>query len=326
MIRQMLSWAPISISSETRMAKAKLARYFGEQRGLGQKGRPMDDVAMMKMAPRSTLRWEGVARSACVGCIGYLLFLALGQEMQPCSECPARLLLFGDAQNRVGSDHPQLFVAQVGDEHVPWRVGDDQRRPGLHRHRLGRHATGPEHRDLASRSSDGSPKSGLARSAMPSSRGSPTCTGRHARRKSRCDLHGAHHLVRRHRPHAHYHRPAQAAGGLAGDGAVHRDVVAVLDVPDWHAVGQQRSLETEAAADEEGHHVVLPEGRDVLHLLIELAIAVDAVAREVRADIGAWRRVPWLEARRVGDVQQRAGFGVALAEQQEVVGQLTPRS
>ena len=109
MIRQMLSWAPISISSETRMAKAKLAGYFSVNSEVWvRKAGPMDDVAMMKMAPRSTLRWEGVARSACVGCIGYLLFLGVGagREMQPCSECPARLLLFGYAQNRVGSDHP----------------------------------------------------------------------------------------------------------------------------------------------------------------------------------------------------------------------------
>ena len=79
MIRQMLSWAPISISSETRMAKAKLARYFSVNSEVWvRKAGPMDDVAMMKMAPRSTLRWEGVARAACVGCIGYLLFLGVG--------------------------------------------------------------------------------------------------------------------------------------------------------------------------------------------------------------------------------------------------------
>src|SRR5262249_39934583 len=42
----------------------------------------------------------------------------------------------------------QFGVAQVSDEHVARLVRDQQRRPGLRRHRLRRHAARPEHRHL----------------------------------------------------------------------------------------------------------------------------------------------------------------------------------
>ncbi len=57
MTRQMLSWAPMSISSERTMAKAKLARYFSVNSEVWvRKAGPMDEVAMMNTAPRRTWR------------------------------------------------------------------------------------------------------------------------------------------------------------------------------------------------------------------------------------------------------------------------------
>ncbi len=98
----------------------------------------------------------------------------------------------------------------------------------------------------------------------------------------------------------------------------------IFDVPDRNAIGEQGALEAEAAADQEGDHVVFPESGDVLNFLLELAVAVDAVARKVGADVGAGCSTPWIEAPHVGDVQKWTGFGVALAEQQKIVGEITP--
>ncbi|MCY1431255.1 hypothetical protein D9M71_472190 [compost metagenome] len=57
--RQMLSWAPMSISSEIRIAKAKLAKYFSVNSEVWVRNAgPIDEVAIRKMAPRSTLRCE----------------------------------------------------------------------------------------------------------------------------------------------------------------------------------------------------------------------------------------------------------------------------
>src|SRR4029077_8443889 len=97
-----------------------------------------------------------------------------------------------------------------------------------------------------------------------------------------------------------------------------------LDVPHRDARVEQRPLEGERAAEQEGHQVVAPEGAHVGHLVGHHPVLVDAVARQVGAEVGAGRHADRLGRAHVGDLDQRARPRVALAEEQEVVG-LLPR-
>ena len=48
----------------------------------------------------------------------------------------------------------QFFVKKIADEHVAGRMGNAEIGPGLHDNGLGRHAAGPEDRDLLLSDSD----------------------------------------------------------------------------------------------------------------------------------------------------------------------------
>ena len=91
-------------------------------------------------------------------------------------------------------------------------------------------------------------------------------------------------------------------------------------MPQWDAACDQRTLEGEGAADDEGHEVVAPDLGDAGPLLRGTAMPVFAVARQVRADVqvggqGRQARVAGLRHR-----QQGARLRVAAAVQLEVGG------
>ena len=65
--------------------------------------------------------------------------------------------------------------------------------------------------------------------------------------------------------------------------APHRDVLALLDVPEPDPGLEQRPLEGERAAEEKRDEVVAPVRRDVGDLVGQHAVLVDPVARDVRA-------------------------------------------
>mgnify|MGYP000565080461 CR=1 FL=1 len=81
-------------------------------------------------------------------------------------------------------------------------------------------------------------------------------------------------------------------------------------------------LERERAADDERYEVVAPVVLDILHFGHQLAVLVDAVAREVGGDVAIGGADGGLARAGLRDLEQRAGLGVALCEQQEVVGLL----
>src|SRR3989442_1560929 len=119
----------------------------------------------------------------------------------------------------------------------------------------------------------------------------------------------------------HHRGPVEGAGGRAGDRRPpHRDVLAVLDVPEPDPRLQQRPLERERAAQEEGDEVIAPVRRGVGDLVGEHAVLVDPVARQVGAEVRARRHAHRLRRADVGDFQQRARSWITLAEEQEVVG------
>ena len=114
-------------------------------------------------------------------------------------------------------------------------------------------------------------------------------------------------------------RAAEATSRVARDrGPVHRDVDALLDVPDGQLGRQQRALERERAADQERDEVLAPDVADVGDLVRDLAVAVDAVAGEIGSEVGAGREVARLGVAGVADLEHRARARVGDAEAQEV--------
>jgi hypothetical protein len=218
----------------------------------------------------------------------------------------------------------EVGVAQVGDEHVSRLVGDEQGRAHLRGHGLGRDAARPEDGQLAGPDLDRVAEVGPGQVADAERRRVAEVDRRPVgAREPAAHLDGADGLVGRQRPHRHDHGAAEDAGGAAGAvGAVHRHVAAGLDVPHRHAGLEQGALEGERAAEEEADEVVAPPGPQAGRLLDELAVAVDAVARQVVAQVGAGGDEARLGGAGLGDVEQRARLGVALAEEEEVEGQL----
>src|SRR5918992_2530269 len=99
---------------------------------------------------------------------------------------------------------------------------------------------------------------------------------------------------------------------------IHGDVPALFDVRDPQARADQRRLEREATLDQEHHEVVPPAAQDVLRLLYQLAVLIDAVLRNVGPQVRARRRNHGLRSPGFGDLKDRAGFGIPYAELQEV--------
>ena len=83
---------------------------------------------------------------------------------------------------------------------------------------------------------------------------------------------------------------------------------------------EQHLVHGVAAPDQEGNMVGAPQLLDGVHLVDELAVAIEAITRQVRADVAAGSRSLRLRIARIGDLQQGTGLGVALAEAQEVEG------
>ena len=142
------------------------------------------------------------------------------------------------------------------------------------------------------------------------------------RREAPGNRHRVCHAVRRNGPHRHHHVAMQPPGRAAGAvGAVHRHVAPLLDMAHLDASFLQGRLESEAATDEEGDQigVLLPQRPGVTHLLHQLAVAPDAVQRNIRAHIG-----PFGQQRAVvagfNHVKHRARLGVALGIEQKVPG------
>ena len=124
------------------------------------------------------------------------------------------------------------------------------------------------------------------------------------------------------RPHAHHHRSPERAGGLRRDrGAVHGDIVAAGDMPERNAGGEQRLLEGEGAADDEGDEIVAP-------IAPQPRRARRPARRCARRGISAcrWRYRGRGQARGcaaaagLGHAEQRAGLWIALGKAQEIGG------
>src|SRR5262249_2885916 len=105
----------------------------------------------------------------------------------------------------------------------------------------------------------------------------------------------------------------------AGPGRNHGAKTTTAPSPEQSAsaAADARLLEGGRAAQHEGDVIAAPMGADIGRLVDELAVPERPVARQVGADVEVVgeRRQPKVAGRR--GRQQRAGFGVELAEPQE---------
>src|SRR6266851_2701089 len=123
-----------------------------------------------------------------------------------------------------------------------------------------------------------------------------------------------------HRPHGNDERDGEPAGWLAlAVGDEHRHVGALLEVAHRDACGNERTLEGEAAAGQEGDQVIPPEPGYVSWLGHQVPVLPDPVRGQVRAQVGAGRQARRRAAGR-GHIEQRAGAGVAAGEPLELAG------
>lgn len=103
---------------------------------------------------------------------------------------------------------------------------------------------------------------------------------------------------------------------------IHRHIPAVLNMPNRRIGREKRFLERKRAAGRECHEIVEPDIVDVLQSGDKVAVLPDAVAWQVGADVEvvAERR----NHRRTGirHADQRAGFWISLAEQQEITSEI----
>ena len=114
------------------------------------------------------------------------------------------------------------------------------------------------------------------------------------------------------------------AGRRAGDvRLVHSDVLAFSCVAELDASLQKRGLKREAATEQERDEVSAPVRCYVAHLGGQLAIAKDPIARQVGPQVSAGRGLRWFDAAGLHHFDDRAGLRVALAEEQEVEGQVS---
>ena len=111
-------------------------------------------------------------------------------------------------------------------------------------------------------------------------------------------------------------RPCRLIGNA---GPVHRHVDAFVHVTQRNALTREHLLERERAADREYDQIVAPYFADVGGLLTENAVAIDVVARNVRADVEIAAQRRQIELPGFTDPEQRAGFRIAQAEAHEVL-------
>src|SRR5256885_15931445 len=90
-------------------------------------------------------------------------------------------------------------------------------------------------------------------------------------------------------------------------------------VPQARARLEQGLLEGKRAAEDEGDQVLAQERADVADVRHRLAVAEDAVARHVGADVEVFAERGKLRLPRLRSGEERAGLGIALAEEHELL-------
>ncbi len=139
--------------------------------------------------------------------------------------------------------------------------------------------------------------------------------------QARADLEGDRGLLGRVGPHRDHGRPAERPHRHGRDrAAVHRHHLALVDVPHAQPGLLQGMFEGQRAADHEADEIVPPERRDLARFVDQHAVAPDAIARQVAAQVEILAERGQQRAARLGHADQRAGRRVGAAVGGEIVG------
>ena len=132
------------------------------------------------------------------------------------------------------------------------------------------------------------------------------------------------HLIGGHGPHTDHQFAVEDTGLLTVDvGQIHGHVFSFLNVPHRHSGGQKLALEGEGAADEEVDEILPPEPGNVRVFSGQLAVFPDPVLGDVGSDVRAVCHFLDQAAAHVAHLQNGAGFGISLGEQQKIIGLLS---
>ena len=199
-----------------------------------------------------------------------------------------------------------------------------QLRLDCHRHRLGRDPTGPENRNLPGFYRDRVAEIRFVHIPNPDRRRLADMQRRAMNPgKTRSHLHRTDGQLRPHRPHADNSRAMKKSGRTAGDiRQIHRHIALLFNMADRYHRLEQRRFKGKTATDQKCHQIVPPILGHIGRFIDQLAIFPDPVLRDIVAQIGARTEQPWLRRTDIRHVKNRAGFGVALAKQQKIIGQV----
>ena len=207
---------------------------------------------------------------------------------------------------------------------MPRGVGDREIRLDVHDHRLGSHTTGPEHGHFAFMNIDGIAEFRMVDVFDPDD-GRVADVDRASMHLGElgCDSHGLHDLFRRDRPHGDDHLSGKNTGGNSIDPRdVHGDIAAHGVVPHFDACLDHFRFKTKRAADQKAHEIIAPELFDICVFSGADAFFIDPVPGEIFCDVAVLSDELCEPASGVQDLQHRAGFGVALCEEKEIIGML----
>ena len=138
------------------------------------------------------------------------------------------------------------------------------------------------------------------------------------------DVIGLLSILGSHRTHGADHGTLEGTGldGLDAD-LVHGNVAALGNVADLDALAHQSLLEGEGAADQEADIALLPVlGNVGQGLTVPNAVAIDAVAGDIGADVAALAHVIGQGLLALDDLQNGAGEGIQLGKLLKISGVL----
>jgi hypothetical protein len=138
------------------------------------------------------------------------------------------------------------------------------------------------------------------------------------------DLHSSYNLLRGQRPHTDDHGTVKDAGGFAWPvGNEHRYIDIQFDVPYSDPGLHEGVFKGKTTPQQKTDEIVPPTGHEIIDLIDKLTLTIHAVARQVSTNVGAWRKLPWFWITGVEHFQERTRFGVALAKEQKIIGQVS---
>jgi hypothetical protein len=136
------------------------------------------------------------------------------------------------------------------------------------------------------------------------------------------DLYGTHDIICWQRAHTDYQRTMEHTGGFARTiRNEHGNIHAQFDVPHAHTGIHERVFEGKTTPEEETDEIVSPVGLEIVDLLDGYPIPVHTITWNIRTNIGAWREFARFGVARVEHFKEWTGLGVALAEEQKIIGQ-----